>query len=189
MAKAASQIEKLGRNAELTEAQKAKQRIVLMKRVKKKVTSIERILIFPSVGASAQRYVDRLSEEALDKLLRGCIDLAQIRRRRGICSADVTYMANALGMPGSFDDSVPDELSMLPNCTLNRVSRSSKAKGGVKVPEKETDQTTAGAEEQPDLAVTSMAANSTGQRDDEGDDEQGKDDDSGSADPDATDDE
>ena len=184
MKKAASRLEKIESNPDATEAHKIKQRVVLMKRVKKKVASIESILIFPSVAPSAQRCVEELAGKALHKLLRGCIDMAVVRRRRGISSADVTYVANALNMPGSFDGNVTDELSLLPNGAMTRGKRSAQAKGGVKG----SVATAAEAEADPEPAVSATKQDEReANRSDDAEQEEEEDEEKG--DPDATDDE
>ena len=178
-----SRLQKIDSDSNFTEAQKMKQRVVLMKRVKKKVASIESILIFPSVAPSAQLCVDELAGSMVYKLLRGCIDLAVVRRRRGISSADVTYMANALNMPGSFDGNVLDELSLLPNSAMARGKRSAKAKGGVKG----SDATGTEPEAEPDPACS--ATEQDAKEAEKSNDAQEEEEDEENRDPDATDDE
>ena len=187
MKKAASRLEKIESNPDATEAQKIKQRVVLMKRVKKKVASIESILIFPSVAPSAQRCVEELAGKALHKLLRGCIDMAVVRRRRGISSADVTYMANALNMPGSFDGNVTDELSLLPNSAMTRGKRSAQAKGGVKGSAATAAEAEAELEPEPAVSATEQDEREANKSNDAEQEEEEEDEENG--DPDATDDE
>jgi histone H3/H4 len=131
-AKGSIQLQKIDARTDIKQKEKAKLRAAVLKRAKRKASAVHAVAVFPSVAASATQCVDRLAQTLMQKIVEGCVDITLLRRRRGISSSDVAYVANALEVPGSFESSVTDELSLLPNCLLGRTKRSAPAKGGVK---------------------------------------------------------